>query len=173
MPAANNKSIYRWMRILHRDIGFFVIGLTVIYCLSGIVLTYRDTGFLKNEVQIEQTLKPGLSENQLLEALKLKKVKIIETGEGQIRFTGGAYNLESGIAAYTKEELPHALNAFNQLHKAPSNDSRHWFTILYAVSLLFLALSSLWMYRPRTTYFKRGVVITIAGSVASILLIIV
>lgn len=35
------KNIQHYMRVLHRDIGFFVIALTVIYCVSGIILTYE------------------------------------------------------------------------------------------------------------------------------------
>ena len=40
-------SIHYWIRSLHRDIGFFLVGLTLVYVLSGILLIYRDTGFLQ------------------------------------------------------------------------------------------------------------------------------
>lgn len=173
MATKTNKSIYRWIRILHRDIGFFVIGLTVIYCISGILLIYRDTGFLKNELQIEKTLEAGLSENRLLQTLKLKEAKITGIDENEIRFSGGTYNRYSGEVSYVTKGYSQPFRVFNQLHKAPSQDSRHWFMVLYAVSLLFLALSSFWMYRPGTNFFKRSILIAFAGSIASIFLIIV
>lgn len=173
MAAKTNKSIYRWIRILHRDIGFFVIGLTVIYCISGILLIYRDTDFLKSELQIEKTLEAGLSENRLLQTLKLKGAKITEVDENEIRFSGGTYNQDSGEVSYVTKNYSQPFKALNQLHKAPSQDSRHWFMVLYSVSLLFLALSSFWMYRPGTNYFKRGILIALAGSIAATFLIIV
>ena len=52
MEEKENKSINHCIRSLHRDIGFFIIGLTIIYSMSGIVLTYRDTNFLKHETLI-------------------------------------------------------------------------------------------------------------------------
>lgn len=40
-------NIHYWIRSLHRDIGFFLVGLTLIYVFSGILMIYRDTGFLQ------------------------------------------------------------------------------------------------------------------------------
>lgn len=42
-----SHTIHYWIRSLHRDIGFFLVGLTLVYVLSGILLIYRDTGFLQ------------------------------------------------------------------------------------------------------------------------------
>lgn len=39
------KSLHSVVRALHRDIGFFVIGLTVLYCVSGVSLLYRLTSY--------------------------------------------------------------------------------------------------------------------------------
>lgn len=48
-----SHSIHYWIRSLHRDIGFFLVGLTLVYVLSGVVLIYRDTGFLQTtETQV-------------------------------------------------------------------------------------------------------------------------
>jgi hypothetical protein len=44
------------MRDLHNNIGFFIVGLVVIYSLSGIVQTYRDTSFLKHDVKNEKII---------------------------------------------------------------------------------------------------------------------
>ena len=45
MEQKEKKSIHYYMRGLHRDIGFFLIGLTLIYSISGVLLIYRDTDF--------------------------------------------------------------------------------------------------------------------------------
>lgn len=163
MEQAHKISLQRWIRLLHRDIGFFAVGLTVIYCVSGILLTYRETDFLKSEQQIEKSVDPGLSSAELARALHLKRLSVISENEQSITFKNGSYSKETGLAAYTTKELPSVLSAFNALHKANSSSGKHWFTLLYACCLGFLALSSFWMYRPGNGNFKRGIVLASAG----------
>lgn len=170
MDRQRKISIHRWVRILHRDIGFFIIGLTIIYGISGIVLTYRDTGFLKSARQMEKTVSPDLRAAQLGRALHVKNLEILGEDEKEIRFSSGAYNKETGVAAYVGDELPLLLRKFNSLHFVSSNDFRHWFTALYAILLVFLAVSSFWMYKPGTKYFKRGIVTAIIGGAVALVL---
>lgn len=172
MNTSSKKTIYRWMRSLHRDIGFFVIGLTIIYCISGVILMYRDTGFLKSETQVEKTLSPGLNSEQLLKNLREKKLKVAEVNDKEIRLTNGVYNIETGVTFYVKDEIPTALKSLNMLHIAPSENPKHFFTIFYAVALLFLAISSFGMYKPNSKNFKRGVTTSILGAFASIILVV-
>lgn len=171
METVTRKSIYRWVRILHRDIGFFVIGLTIIYCVSGIMLTFRDTGFLKTETLIEKNIEPGLRADQLSIVLHLWDMKLIDQNDKEIRFLKGTYNKKTGVVIYLSEEIPGLLRAFNSLHVASSRDSRSPFTLIYAGMLLFLAISSFWMYKPGTRLFKRGIITALCGMTISILLV--
>ncbi len=163
MTSKQKHSFTRWMRILHRDIGFFVVGLTIIYCVSGVLLTYRGTGFLKSETQVEKTLAPGLAANSLGKELHMRGFKVTGQEGDSILFGNGSYNTVTGVVTYTADEHPYLLRLFNSLHHVSSNDGRHWFTTLYAVALLFLALSSFWMYRPGNSHFKRGLAIAFCG----------
>ncbi len=172
MGITKNNSIYKWVRTLHRDIGFFLIGLTVIYCVSGILLTLRDTDFLKSDRLIEKTIDSGLTGNKLLETLHLRREKIVSENQNEITFTTGTYNKVSGDVSYRSQELPSMLQGLNALHVVSSKDSKHWITLTYGVTLLFLALSSLLMYRPGTKRFKRGVLTAVSGGIASVILLI-
>ena len=171
MEQAQRSPVHRWVRALHRDIGFLVIGLTVIYCLSGIVLTFRETDFLKSEKQVEKSLEPGLNATELPGALRVKRLKVTGEDDQTISFANGSYNKITWLAAYTSKDLPPVLNAFNTLHKATNSSGKHWFTLLYACSLAFLALSSFWMYRPENRNFKRGVALASLGALVSVLLL--
>lgn len=173
METVTNKSIYKWMRIAHRDIGFFVIGLTIIYCISGIILTYRDTSFLKSERLIEKNVEPGLRFEQLGNALHMRDIKLVAQDDKVITFSNGSYNQETGFASYVNDELPTLLRSLNKLHIAPNKDPRSPFTVVYAAMLLFLAVSSFWMYRPGTRLFKRGVITALTGIVLAILLVVI
>jgi uncharacterized iron-regulated membrane protein len=37
------------MRIIHRYLGFFLAGIMAVYAISGILLIFRETNFLKSE----------------------------------------------------------------------------------------------------------------------------
>lgn len=39
------------MRTYHRYLGFFLAGIMAMYSISGIVLIFRDTDFLKKETR--------------------------------------------------------------------------------------------------------------------------
>ena len=59
MAKPTNTGYY--MRISHRYLGFFLAGIMAVYAVSGIVLVFRNTDFLKKEVQFEKTLATNLS----------------------------------------------------------------------------------------------------------------
>ena len=162
----------RRIRALHRDIGFFVVGLTVVYALSGLVLTYRDTGLLKREQQVEKTLARGLGSCELARALHLRDLEVIDEDAGMIRFRKGTYNRENGQLRYRAMELPGALKAMVSLHKTPSRSGKHYFALLYSACLLFLALSSFWMFPRASGKRRRGFKMAGAGLVLALLLLI-
>ena len=56
-------------RVIHRYLGFFLAGIMIIYAISGIVLTFRNTDYLKKEIQIEKTLTPNIALEDLGRAL--------------------------------------------------------------------------------------------------------
>lgn len=159
------------MRVLHRDIGFFIIGLIVIYSISGIVLTFRDTNFLKFQKQVEQKLETNLQANELGQALRMRRFNVETENAEIIDFGTGTYNKETGLATYTVYELPAILDRFNRLHKTASSSGASPFTATLGFLLLFMAVSSLWMFKTRSPHFKRGLVLTLAGILISVALL--
>lgn len=160
------------MRVLHRDIGFFIVGLIVIYSISGIVLTFRDTNFLKTERLVEQQLEPNLESSELGETLRMRGFRVESENAEMIDFGTGTYNKETGLASYSVYELPAILEKFNDLHKTMSSSAASPFTTILGFLLLFMAVSSLWMFKTASPHFKRGMVLTVAGILASVALLI-
>lgn len=159
------KSSPRNMRSLHRDIGFFVIGLTIIYAMSGIILTFRTTDFLKHETHITKNIGPNLKATELGAKMQVRSVNILRAEGDLIYFENGTYNTSTGIVDYNIKELPALLNNFNKLHKLASNSAFYVFNIVYGILLLFLAISSFWMFKPSTKLFRRGISIFAIGAV--------
>lgn len=169
----NKKSIQYYMRVLHRDIGFLILGLIVIYSISGIVLTFRDTNFLKTERQVEQQLEPDLQANELGEALRMRRFSVESEDAEIIDFGTGTYSKETGLTTYSVYELPVVLEHFNDLHKTMSSGAASPFTTILGFLLLFMAISSFWMFKTTTPHFKRGMLLTVVGVLASIVLLMV
>ena len=172
MEGKKKKSLQQIMRSLHRDIGFLMIGMTLIYAISGIILVYRDTGLLKSEKTITRQLPPNLEEQQLGMMLHLFDFKVEKTEGDLVYFGNGTYNKTTGEAIYQSVSLPDFMNKLNGLHKASSQSKTHWFTTVFGVLMLFLAVSSLWMFKAKTKHFKRGVVISALGLLVAVVMLV-
>ncbi|SHE82733.1 hypothetical protein SAMN05444274_102502 [Mariniphaga anaerophila] len=172
MENRKKRSLAYYMRMLHRDIGFFMIGFVCIYCLSGIVLVYRDTDFLKTEREIEKQLPPDIQESKLGMMLRLKNFQLEKTENGIVYFNLGQYNQETGIAKYTSKELPGWMNKLVGLHKITSGSPVHWVAVVFGVLLLFLAISSFWMIKSGTKVFRRSMIYVAVGVTAMLLVIV-
>ncbi|MHC1760028.1 MAG: hypothetical protein AB9917_11025 [Negativicutes bacterium] len=171
------KTLQEYIRMLHRNIGFFVIGLTMIYSLSGIVLVYRTTDFLKQDTWVQKTISKDITSAELSKTLRVREINIVKS-EGNIVYfragdniKNGKYDKATGMVSYTEKKLPALLNKFNELHKASSRNSAHLFSVVYGILLFFLAVSSFWMYKPGTKMFRQGIYIALAGFLAALLML--
>ena len=162
------------MRIIHRYLGFFLAGVMAMYALSGILMIFRNTDFLKSEKITEQQLAPNLTPNELSGSLKVKGgVKPEKTVGDIVYFKQGEYNSSTGMATLKKKELPFILGKMEHLHKATTDSPVYWLNIFFGLSLLFFVISSFWMFMPHTSVFKKGLVFSLAGLVLTIIILFV
>jgi hypothetical protein len=159
------------MRVWHRYLGFFLAGIMAVYAISGIVLIFRNTDFLKQEKTITKTLKPGLLPEALGKETRIKELKIeSESGDLQV-FKQGSYNKRTGELVYKVKSLPLLLDKLTKLHKANSDQPLFYLNVFFGLSLLFFVVSSFWMFLPKTTIFKRGIWFALAGLLLTLLLL--
>ncbi|AWV98077.1 hypothetical protein [Arcticibacterium luteifluviistationis] len=161
------------MRIIHRYLGFFLAGIMAMYSLSGTLLIFRSTDFLKQEKHIETTLEPNLTEENLGKELKIKGFKVSSQENDALNFKDGTYNIKTGEVSYIKKDLPFILGKMTKLHKATTNDPLYWLNIFFGASLLFFVISTFWMFRPATKTFKKGLYFTLGGLLLTFLLLFV
>jgi hypothetical protein len=166
-----NKSIQFYMRIIHRYLGFFLAGIMTVYAISGVILIFRDTDFLKTEKIIEKQLATNLKAEDIGNELRFKNFKI-EKNEGDIvYFNNGTYNISTGDVKYTSKELPFVIKKFTNLHKANSKSPLFFLNIFFGVSLLFFVISSFFMFSPKTKAFKKGLYVVVSGIILAIVVI--
>ncbi|MDW7694605.1 PepSY domain-containing protein [Flammeovirgaceae bacterium SG7u.111] len=168
-----SKSMNKKMRIYHRYLGFFLAGIMAVYALSGIVLIFRNTDFLKQENQYTKSIPADTKTEMLGRELGIKNLKVTKTEEGIMYFKGGEFNTQTGEATYTKKELPFVLDKMVHLHKANSDRPLFFLNIFFGLSLLFFVISSFWMFTPKSSVFKKGVYFTLAGLAFALIIIFV
>jgi hypothetical protein len=171
METKEKKSITYYIRFLHRNIGFFVVGFAMIYALSGITLIFRDSDFLKKEKTIKVNLPLDTKPSELGQALRMREFKIEKTEGDLIYFHGGSFNTKTGEASNTVKVLIFPFDKITELHKSPSKSVLHWFTMSFGIVFLFLALSSFWMFKPGSKVFRNGMILIVAGFVFAVILL--
>ena len=161
------------MRIYHRYLGYFLAGIMTVYAISGIVLIFRDTDFLKKEKRYEKQLAANLKAEEIGKEIKIRELKVEKEEAGVLTFKEGTYNTQTGMAIYTKKELPFVMDKITKLHKANTKNPLFFLNIFFGLSLLFFVVSAFWMYMPKTAIFKKGLYFTIAGIVLTLVLLFI
>ena len=166
----NNRQISLKARVIHRYLGFFLAGVMAMYAISGIIMIFRETNFLKKETVETRQLAPNLTGGELSPQLRMG-VKV-EKKEGDVLyFEQGNYNQETGVATVKKMKLPFVLEKMERLHKATTNSPLYFFNIFFGLSLLFFVLSAFWMFLPGMPVFKKGVYYAFGGMVLTLIIL--
>ena len=169
----NNRNVGNTLRVYHRYLGFFLAGVMAMYALSGIVLIFRQTDFLKKEKIVERSVPSGIKLDDLGKELKIKEFKIDKTEGNIVYFQQGTFDLSTGIAKYQVKELPMVLEKMTQIHKATTKSPLFFLNIFFGASLLFFVLSAFWMFVPSSDIFKKGIYFTIAGILLVLIMLFV
>jgi len=182
------KAIRKWSRILHRDIGYFFIGTTLIYAISGIALNHMSdwnpnySVTLKNfETDLNLKKSTSVKENVLLLLDKVdhrknyKKHYYPSDNRLKIFLKGGSsivVNVNRGIgtAEYLKKR-PVFFEA-NYLHYNP-NRIWTWFSDIFAAALILFAITSFFIVKGKKGITGRGGIYTALGIIIPILFLII
>lgn len=181
------KWIRRWSIILHRDIGFFFIGTSLIYGLSGIALNHLNDWNPSYSVAVQSiktnvTIAKGAPKENIMQLVAaygdgLTYKSHYYPDEQTIKvFLKGGSNLiidtETGLgrAEYLKRRV--VFYEANYLHYNP-NDWWMWFSDIFAGALIFLALSSFFMVKGKKGATGRGGIYITLGFIIPILFLII
>jgi uncharacterized iron-regulated membrane protein len=170
---ASKSTMSNTMRIWHRYLGFFLAGIMTVYALSGVVMIFRDTDFLKQEKLIEKKLAPNLTADSVGKAIRIRDLKFDEEKGELMLFKQEAITKTTGETKYTVKSLPYVLDKLTKLHKANTKSPLYFLNIFFGVSLLFFVLSSFWMFLPKTTIFKKGMIFVAAGVIFTLIILFI
>lgn len=161
------------MRIYHRYLGFFLAGIMGVYAISGIVLIFRKTDFLKVETKHEKQVATNLNSEALGKVIKIKDLTFSSV-EGEVaNFKQGMYNTATGEVNYVTKKLPLVLDKMTHMHKATTKDPLFFLNIFFGVALLFFVGSAFWMFLPGSSIFKKGLYFAAGGMVLTLIMLMV
>ncbi len=163
----------KYLRILHRDLGYFFVGLTIIYGVSGIILNYKaheeDPAYKEYAVSenIQANLSPAALEEYWQRSYEndASLNRIIPVGDVyRIYVKGGIgqYNPMNGAISYTIYKEKKFVKFINVIHYNTGKKFT-WLANIFAGSLMFFALSGLIMLKGKNGFLRRGIWFMIIG----------
>ena len=157
------------LRDIHRELSFFFAGVIFIYAISGICLNHKrdfnpDISIHRYDMVLEGTFPAeGEPDKDMLHSY-ISQLSSKETYTRHAR-TGGSsldINLSDGTAVYEKVRKRAVLADFNKLHYNPSRWWT-WFSDIFAVCLVIITVTGLFMLKGRRGLWGRGGIEFIAG----------
>jgi hypothetical protein len=182
------KTLRRWNNVLHRDIGYLCVGMTLIYAISGIVLNHFKSGDFKHpdygksysELRLPLP-KDGIVNqtyiNSILDQVDEKEnFKSFITGDGYVQIfltKGFVYiDLNTGEAEMERKTTRYGIKEMNMLHYNALKKWYTWFSDLYAAGLIILAITGLFVLRGKNGILGRGAWLTAIGIILPALFLI-
>jgi len=165
----------KWNRVIHRDFGYLFFGMTIIYALSGIALNHVDDWnpnyiIKRYEVQVHG-MSGDLDKKQVKDLLAAigepdtyKKHFYPSDNTLKVFIHDGSLqiNTVTGNGVVEKIRRRPIFHEMNYLHYNPS---KWWtyFSDLYVIALLLLAISGLFILRGKLGITGRGAWLTALG----------
>jgi hypothetical protein len=174
-----------WLRASHRDIGYLVVGLTIIYALSGLAVNHIDdwnANFIAYE-KTHQLTKP-LPESTAsavrvvltMLAIDEQPRDVFDTGAGEIELQLSERVLiidrvQGSVLERVRKPRPFVRVA-NWLHLNRGKKAWTYIADSYAVLLIVLAISGMFMLPGRKGLRGRGAVLVALGSAVPVLYVV-
>lgn len=168
----------KWLRILHRDIGYIATGLTVIYSISGIAVNHVQDwnpnysitetttmiGHIPDSIVNSKNLVSYIL-NKVGETGKLKNTFYPDSASVKIFVEGNTItaNLKSGEVLQEKIKSRTVFRETNFLHLNAPKKLWTFVADIFAAALIFLAISGLFMIKGKKGITGRGAWLTALG----------
>jgi hypothetical protein len=170
-----------WLRALHRDIGYFAVGLTIVYATSGLAVNHLKD-WDPNFQQVNRTHRLGLplpTDDDSLAKSALRTLGVSEQPREVYRASDTQLDLvfdqrtfhvdtTSGVVHEEGQSARPLLRIANWLHLNRGKKAWTYVADFYAIFLLFLALSGLFMIPGRKGLLGRGAIVVLLGAAVPI-----
>jgi len=174
-------------RVSHRDIGYLIAGLTIIYALSGIALNHKNDwnpNYIFDNRPFSSNsniLREAFDEKSALDILKSLQLEdsfktfyfpkgnkltiFIDGGLVSINTTTG----EGVVQRITKRPI------FYQLNFLHYNPGKWWkyFSDIFCLALITVTVTGLFIIKGKNGITKRGAILTIIGIILPLIFLLI
>lgn len=169
----------RWNNILHRDVGYALVGLTVIYSISGIAVNHRGDwnpnyalqkqiltieparGTSKEEIVVDVMAKLHIQAEELKNSFRPNE----ETLQLFLEERTYSIDLPTGNVIVDAVHSRPVLYEMNQLHLNTPKGIWTLIADLFAVCLILVAITGMFVLKGKTGILGRGIWFVTAGIV--------
>lgn len=194
-PTVKKLPVRRWLRALHRDAGYLAVGLTFIYAVSGLAVNHI-ADWDPNFTQVDRThsveLDPSLQDLALtrdpegarraaqaaMRALgrddPVRDVYAVDDTHVDVTLDGAMLYVDvaAGLVREEGQKERLLLRVANWLHLNRGKKAWTYIADGYAVLLLYLAASGLFMLPGKLGLRGRGAVLTGLGALVPALYVV-
>jgi uncharacterized protein len=176
----------KWLRVLHRDFGYFIVGITLIYAISGILLNHRndfnpDFKIVYQEFRVnlppgppylEKDLKPLIE--SIDDFIVYKRAYITRNGNLKVFINNGELIIDPATGEGELEYLQKRKLFFemNMLHRVATHKSWKWISDGMMVILIFVTISGIFILKGKNGFERRGVWLIAAGIIVPLVYMI-
>jgi len=170
--------IRKWLRILHRDMGYIFFGMSLVYGISGIALNHLDDWNPDYIIRTSQTSLrdipdaeditkevAGSMARQIDQNYQYRSHFFPRSGVLKIFIKQGSVtiNLDNGQAYIEVIKRRPVFREMNFLHYNKPKKLFTWFSDAFALALILLAISGLFLIRGKKGITGRGAWLTALG----------
>ncbi len=176
----------KWNNILHRDIGYLAVGLTLVFAISGIAVNHvadwnPNYSITRETVRMTpvQTTDREYLVKTVLQALDIREQPKSsfrpdrQTLQIFLENQTVEINTLSGVGFVERVTERPLLHDFNFLHLNHAKKWWTWFSDLYALALIFLSVSGLFVLKGKKGLAGRGKWLTGIGFLIPVFFLII
>lgn len=171
----------KWNKAIHRDFGYFFLGMTIIYGLSGIALNHMQD-WNPNYVIINKEIQVDLT-NKKLDKAEIKAIldKYDEAGSYKNHYYPNdnilkifiedgtvIINIKTGEGLLEKTKRRPLFREVNYLHYNPIKYWT-WYSDIFSGALILLGITGILIPRGAKGITKRGAWLTIIGIIIPVI----
>lgn len=179
-------NIRKTLRSLHRDFGYFVVGITFIYTVSGIAMNHRQDwnphySLVSEEITLPASDQMEYSKTEISSILSKFENKPVYKKHFITKDATIKIFVEEGTVIYTPLEGSAELELLkkrpflfqiNKIHLAQTGNLWIWISDAMAVFLLFVAISGLFLLKGKYGIKGRGLWLTGIGIAVPLFIIL-
>jgi len=174
-------------RVTHRDIGYLIAGLTIIYSISGIALNHKhnwnpnyifDNRTFTTEIPINRESFNNEVAQKILRSILVDpefKTFYFPTGNKVTLFLEGGLVQINALTGEGVIEKISKRPIFYQVNFLHYNPGKWWkyFSDIYCIALILVTITGLFIVKGRNGITKRGAILTIIGIILPLLFLFI